>query len=317
LFFTATFTNFDQLTSFDETLATIGFTMPMAALRGDGWTLERPEIMALMDKLRTIGKPLGEYVGRKFYRGVLTGLNEAFVIDEETKYHLIAEDPKSAEIIKPWLRGRDIRKWQAQWANLYIIAIASSGNKEWPWSKEEVETTARPIFEQTYPAVHRHLVQWETGLKKRDDKGRFWWELRACAYWEELEKQKIVYQEIATFQSFCYAEEGLICNNKCFLIPEKNDFFLALLNSKLFWWYLGNLTSGLVGGARAMQMPYMNQLPIPPATDAQQTPIIERVQKILAAPNSPDVPQLEAEIDRLVYDLYDLTDEEIAVVEGK
>jgi type II restriction/modification system DNA methylase subunit YeeA len=316
-FFTATFTNSEQLTRFDETLAAIGFTMPVAALRGDGWTLERPEVMALMDRLRTVGKPLGEYVEGKFYRGVLTGLNEAFVIDEEIRTRLIAEDPKSAEIIKPWLRGRDIRKWQAQWANLYVIAIASSGNREWPWSKEEVETTARLIFEQTYPAVHRHLSQWEPGLKKRDDKGRFWWELRACAYWEELEMQKIVYQEIATFQSFCYAEEGLICNNKCFLIPEKNDFFLALLNSKLFWWYLGNLTSGLVGGARAMQMPYMNQLPIPPATDAQQAPIIERVQKILAAPDSPDVPQLEAEIDRLVYALYDLTDEEIAVVEGK
>lgn len=120
-----------------------------------------------------------------------------------------------------------------------------------------------------------------------------------------------------TYQSFAYAEPGTFCNNKCFLIPEKNDFFLALLNSKLFWWYLGNLTSGLVGGARAMQMPYMEQLPIVTATDDQKAPIIERVQKILAAPDSPDVPQLETEIDQLVYDLYGLTNVEIFLVEGR
>lgn len=316
-FFTATFTDAEQLTRFDETLASIGFTMPVAALRSEGWTLERPEVLALMDKLRLVGRPLGEYVEGKFYYGIKTGLNEAFVIDEETKSRLIAEDPKSAEIIKPWLRGRDVRKWKAAWVGQYLIAIDSSSNKNWPWSKEETEATARPLFEKEYSAVYRHLTKWEGKLKKRDDQGRFWWELRACVYWEEFDKQKIVYQEIATFQSFCYADEGLICNNKCFLIPEKNDFFLALLNSTLFWWYLGNLTSGLVGGARAMQMPYMEQLPIPPATDAQQAPIIERVQKILAAPDSPDVRQLEAEIDRLVYELYCLTDEEIAVVKSQ
>ncbi|MBI5485110.1 MAG: Eco57I restriction-modification methylase domain-containing protein [Deltaproteobacteria bacterium] len=335
-FFTATFTATDQLTSFDETLAAIGFSMPVAALRNEGWTLERPDVLALMDRLRVVGKPLGAYVEGKFYYGIKTGLNEAFIIDEETKARLIAEDPKSAGIIKPWLRGRDIRKWQADWAGLYIIAIASSGNREWPWSQEASESTARPLFEQAYPAVNKHLSQWETGLRKRDDKGRFWWELRACVYWEEFYKTKLVYQEIATFQSFAYAESGLVCNNKCFLIPEKNDFFLALLNSKLLWWFIGNLTSGLVGGARAMQMPYMQQLPIPPATDAQQAPIIERVQRILEIKNNSkagfdsaqpttsslsgvegDVPQLEAEIDRLVYDLYGLTDEEMAVVEGK
>ncbi|MBI5185418.1 MAG: hypothetical protein HZA01_06790 [Nitrospinae bacterium] len=162
-----------------------------------------------------------------------------------------------------------------------------------------------------------HLSQWEDKLKKRDDQGKFWWELRSCAYYEEFERPKIVYQEIATFQSFGYAEPGLFCNNKCFLIPENDDFILGLFNSKLFWWFLGNLTSGLVGGAQAMQMPYMKQLPIPPATPAQKSPIIECVQAILANPGSPGVPRLEAEIDQLVYALYGLTEEEIAVVEGK
>jgi len=84
-FFTATFTDADQLTRFDETLATVGFTMPVAALRDEGWALERPETLALMDKLRTVGKPLGEYVDGKIFYGIKTGLNEAFVIDEATR----------------------------------------------------------------------------------------------------------------------------------------------------------------------------------------------------------------------------------------
>jgi hypothetical protein len=329
-FFAATFTDPAQLTRFDETLATVGFTMPVAALRKEGWALERPETLALMDKLRTVGTPLGEYVAGRFYRGVLTGLNEAFVIDAETRARLIAEDPKSAEIIKPFFRGRDICKWTAKWANIFLLYI--------PWHFEI----------NNYPAIKKHLSDFKELLDKRGptEQGRYeWYALQryAADYFQEFEKTKIVYQEIATYQSFGYVEPGAFCNNKCFLIPGKNDYLLALLNSKLLWWVICNLTSALNGGARAMQTPYINQLPIPPATDAQKTPIIERVQKILAAQenvgancvrphfggdadtgacdaplqNLPDISHLEAEIDRLVYDLYGLTEEEIAVVEGK
>jgi hypothetical protein len=311
----ATFTDPSQLERLDETLTAVGFSMPVAALKPEGWTLERPDVLALMEKLRKAGKPLGEYVEGRFYRGVLTGLNEAFVIDEATRKRLIAEDPKSADLIKPWLRGRDIRKWKAQWAGLYLITIASSANRDWPWSKERSEAKTRSLFAKAYPAIHRHLSLHEDKLKIRDDKGKFWWELRSCIYWSEFERPKLVYQEIATFQSFGYAEDGLICNNKCFLIPEKNDFLLGLLNSKVTWWFLGNLTSGLVGGARAMQMPYMEQLPIPSTTAAQKSPITERVRKILADPDSPAVPSLEEEINQLTYDLYKLTTEEVKIIE--
>jgi hypothetical protein len=307
--FVATFTDATQLERLEETLATVGFTMPVAALKAEGWNLERPDVLSLMAKLHKAGTPLREYVQRKFYRGVLTGLNEAFVIDEATRKQLIAEDPKSAELIKPWLRGRDIRKWKAQWAGLYVIF------------------TRRGTDIEKYPAIKRHLKQFSEDLEPKktanEIRGRKpgsykWFDIQDnIAYFEEFERTKIVYQEIATFQSFGYADPGCFCNNKCFLIPRKDDFLLSLFNSKLFWWFLGNLTSGLVGGARAMQMPYVEQLPIFLASETQQTPIIERVQKILAYPDSSVVPQLEAEIDRLVYELYGLTEEEIALVEGK
>jgi hypothetical protein len=103
---------------------------------------------------------------------------------------LIAEDPKSAEIIKPWLRGKDIFRWKTKWARMYVIAIASSTNWNWPWTQEKTEFTARPLFANEYPAIHRYLSQWEEGLRKRDDQGRFWWELRSCVYYGEFEKHK-------------------------------------------------------------------------------------------------------------------------------
>ena len=291
-----------------------GFPMKAEDLRTEGWTLESPAVLALMAKLRTNGTPLGKYVQGRFYYGIKTGFNEAFVIDAATRERLIAEDPNSVELIKPWLRGRDIRKWKVEWAELYVIAIASSANRKWPWSKAQNEAEARRVFAAAYPAIHNHLSQRETQLRKRDDQGQYWWELRSCAYYAEFEQPKIVYQEIATYQSFGYAEIGWLCNNKIFLIPDKDDYLLGLLNSQLTWWYLGNLTSGLTGGARAMQMPYMEQLPIAHAKPKQKSPITQRVQIILADPSSPDIPRLEAEIDKLVFDLYSLTKPERALV---
>lgn len=316
-FFTATFTNTGQLTRFDETLATIGFTMPVAALRSEGWTLERPEVLALMDKLRTVGKPLGEYVENKIFYGIKTGLNEAFVIDEETKTKLIAEDPRSAEIIKPWLRGRDVKKWQADWAGLYIIAIASSANREWPWTQAVSESSARSLFEQAFPAIYNHLLKFEDKLKKRDDQGRFWWELRSCIYYNEFDKPKIMYAEISTEGRFLLEYEGYFSDTTTYIMACDSEWLLAILNSKLFTYSFSISSSEISGGFYRWKRQYMENIPIPPSTDAQQAPIIERVQKILAAPDSPDVPQLEGEIDRLVYALYDLTEEEVALVEGK
>lgn len=316
-FLAATFTDPAQLTTFSQTLPSIGFKMPIAALKVEGWSLEQPEVLGLMEKLRKAGKPLGEYVEGKFYYGIKTGLNEAFVINEVTRQRLIAEDPKSADLIKPWLRGRDIRKWKSQWAGLFIIAIASSGNWEWPWSHEKTEPAARSIFEHEYPAIHRHLSHWETGLRRRDDKGQFWWELRACAYWDEFNRAKVSWSHFATVPEFVYDEQGFLSNDKSYVMPADDLSVLGILNSKLTNFFLSKLSPPVRGGFMELRKIYLEQLPIPTATDAQKAPIIKRVEKILADPDSPDVPKLEAEIDRLVYDLYGLTREEIALVEGK
>ncbi len=313
----ATFTDPSQLERLDETLAAVGFSMPVAALKPGGWTLERPDVLALMEKLRKAGKPLGEYVDGKFYYGIKTGLNEAFVIDEATRKQLIAEDPKSADLIKPWLRGRDIRKWKAEWAGLYLITIASSANSDWPWSKERSEAKARSLFAKAYPAIHRHLSLYEDKLKIRDDQGKFWWELRSCIYWSEFEKPKIMWRHFTTVPEFIYDDSALYSNDKSYILPTDDLALLGILNSQVTNFFIRQISPPVRGGFVEMRIIFMEQLPIPSATAAQKAPITERVRKILAAPDSPVVPRLESEIDDLVYKLYGLTKDEVALVEGQ
>ena len=102
------------------------WSLPQAALLRSGWTLERPDVLRLVEKLRSAGRPLGEVVGGRFYRGIVTGLNAAFAIDEATRQRLIAEDARSAEIIKPWLRGRDVKRWRV---DLGLVRVATLEEK--------------------------------------------------------------------------------------------------------------------------------------------------------------------------------------------
>ncbi|TWJ32476.1 class I SAM-dependent DNA methyltransferase [Geobacter argillaceus] len=302
VFLAATLTDPAQLQRFAETLPAVGFTMPVSALSADGWTLERPEVLGLMDKLRNAGKPLGEYVEGKFYYGIKTGLNEAFVIDEETKARLIAEDPKSAEIIKPWLRGRDIRKWKAEPSGVHIIYI--------PW-RFDIEK---------YPAVLNHLLQYRDKLEQRNEAltGRHeWYALQRYAsdYICEFNKKKIVYQVFQVKPLFLIDNTGVLTNNAAYIVPDADEYLLAYLNSKLGWYLIQQFCSPIQNGYQLMAT-YFGKSLIYPATAEQKAPIIELVQKILTDPDDPEVPRLEAEIDRLVYALYGLTGEEIALIEG-
>jgi len=227
----ATFTDASQLGRLDKTLADIAFKMPVKGLGKEGWNLETPEVLSLIVKLRSVGIPLGEYVEGRFYRGILTGLNEAFVVDAATKEKFIAEDSSSADLIKPWLRGRDIGKWKADWDGLYVMNISSSANKEWPFSKAKNESEAIRLFEKTYPALHRHLKQWKTQLQKRDDQGKFWWELRSCAYYEEFERPKITWGNLATEPKFAFDDSSCYVGALANIMPTNDLFLLAILNS--------------------------------------------------------------------------------------
>ena len=132
---------------------------------------------------------------------------------------LVAADPACAEIIRPYLRGQDIKRWHPDWAGLWMIILKSSGDHAWPWSAAG-DASAEDIFRDTYPSLYARMKPMQEALTKRQDKGRYWWELRSCAYWQEFEKPKLVYQEIQFHPSYTLDSAGHYGNNKTFFIPS-------------------------------------------------------------------------------------------------
>jgi len=305
---------------FPAVFAEKAFHLPQSELKPDGWRIEGGVVRRLLEKLRAAGKPLGQYCNGQFYYGIKTGLNEAFVVDQAIRDRLITEHKSSAEILKPFIRGRDVKRWNVQYGGQYLIKIESSENCQHSWSGL-ADKKAEVMFSDQYPAVYAHLKDMRKSLIDRGDQGKFWWELRSCAYWKEFEQPKIIYQEIATYQAFAWDAEGFYLNNKCFLIPCSEKYLLGILNSSVCWWVLGNVASKLQGGAFAMQMPYVSQIPIPAATARQRAELESLVEQILplASKDTPasksKIESLEQEINTRVYRLYDLTPDEIGVVE--
>ncbi len=313
----ATFTNKEQINQIENTLSRIAFRIKVSDLKHEGWNLERPEVLALMKKLKGKGIPLKEYVKGRFYYGIKTGLNEAFIIDQSTRNRLIERDPKSEELIKPWLRGKDIKRWKAQWAGLYVINIPSSANKDWPWTQANTEIKAEKIFSLTYPAIYNHLSQWRKKLKKRDDQGKFWWELRSCAYYREFEKPKITWGNLATSPQFTMDYSRAYISAPANIIPGNDLYLLGLLNSIICKWVIALQAAVRSGGFLEFKPMYVEQIPVAETPDNKKYSIISLVEKILADPDSPEVPRHEKQIDTLIYELYDLKAKEISNVEGK
>ena len=233
-FFTATFRDETDIFRLSDVFQELAFSMRVCDLAPDGWVLASSDALSLLEKLEVIGTPLGEYVDGRLYRGVITGCNDAFIIDGSIRQRLITEDERSIELIKPVLRGRNLRKWKETSANEYLIAIASSMNREWPWSDARNPSEAERIFKRTYPAIYRHLNDYRERLITRDDQGIFYWELRSCAYYDEFEQPKVVYRNIATSLCASYDLTGTFGLDTTFFIPTDDLSLLTILNSQLF-----------------------------------------------------------------------------------
>jgi len=285
-------------------------------LTGSGWVLEDPRLLRLFNRLRVTGVPLGKFVQGKMYYGIKTGLNEAFVIDEETRKTLVDADKKSAELIKPWLRGRDVKRWKAEWAGVYVIAIQNSGDADArnPWANAKNEKEARKIFAKSYPAVHEHLSAYEEfkdpknpkkkkGLRHREDQGRYWWELRACTYYREFEGPKTVWATLAPEPRFLFDAEGFFSNQKTYIAPGIPEWTVPLLNSSLFFAIAaGTSLVTKQGGFYEWEKKYMWNLPIvnPPAEIRIRLEALARAAAENPAPYEP-------EIDALAEELYGVT----------
>lgn len=240
--------------------------------------------------------------------GIKTGCNEAFIIDKNTKEKIIAEDPKSAEIIKPILRGEDIKAYVPEFADLYLI------NSHNGIRLKNIE----PIrVERDYKGVFNWLKQFEVQLIKRQDKGEHWTNLRNCAYLDEFTKPKIIYPNMTKFLPFVYDETGIVTNQKCFILSgEHLKYLTGVFNSKLWKFAFKNRFPELLGETFELSKVFFDKIPIKKPTANFEKQIESIVDEIIKRKKSnQDTTALEREIDLLVYALYDLTLDEVHIID--
>lgn len=235
----------------------------------------------------------------------MTGYNEAFIIDRKKKDELIQQDPKSAEIIRPILRGRDIKRYGYDFADLWLINT-HNGLKE---------KNIKPINIKDYPAIKNHLDQFYPELQKRTDKGDTPYNLRNCAYMEDFSKQKIVWGNLNLKASYAIAPEGFFVNAPCPMIVPASRYILAILNSKIADYYIRKLGVTRNGGYFEYKPMFIEQLPVPFISSEQQKQFDEATNLLLTINNDDKrYCKIENEIDEMIYKIYSLTAEEVDFV---
>jgi hypothetical protein len=305
------------------------YAMRITNLDDKGWSLIEKEKLQLLDRLRSESMCMSAYVKGTIYRGVLTGLDEAFVIDSETKERLIAEDRKSSELIKPYLMGRDIKRYQPPGGNRYLIF------------------TRRGIDIQKYPAIERYLKQYKEKLMPRPKNwkganwngrkpGSYqWYEIQDTVdYHKEFENPKIMYLKFQVKPAFVFDDAGFYPNSAIWIISKYDPYLLGILNSKLGWFLISNCCTQIQNGYQLI-FKYLGQLPIHTINfsntleRSRHDKMVELVERMLALyrqlaaaktdhEKSSLRRQIEAtdnQIDRMVYELYGLTEEEIKIIE--
>jgi hypothetical protein len=251
-----------------------------------GWQLGAATGRALFTKLMAGGTPLGEVVGGRMYRGILTGLNEAFIVNQATRDQLISDDPSCAAIIKPILRGEDLRPWYQEDEGRWLILLPSG----WTAGTAGVrpnEADGWNFLQNRLPAIAEHLRPFEDAGRRRQDKGQFWWELRSCDYYQAFDQPKILWPEIAKSPRFSYCPEEVYLNNKGFLAIAPDPAVLGILQSRAIWCCIANLCVAL--GERAGALRYqqwtqsISRVPIPIMAPAEAEPVAALSLEITAA----------------------------------
>ncbi len=291
----------------------------------DAWFIGNQAEQNLKEKIERIGKPLKEW-DVNIYRGVITGLNEAFIIDTAVRDRLVADDPRSAEILKPILRGRDIKRFDYEWAGLWVILIKYGFHREL----------------NKFPAILKHLTQYEEKLKNRGqcrysrnstgEGQHHWLELDnnpKDEYLNEFKKEKVVWKRIGSVLRFGLDNESMYCQDStCIMTGSELKYLCAFMNSKLGNQMLYDKAPKTGTGDVIVSVQALEPLLIPPITPSNKD-IVEQIEhlvdKILAITKSIDylknpakkeeVKEYEKQINQLVYKLYDLTPEEIKIVE--
>ncbi len=311
--------NEQEFGSLVKSLFARGVSYKTDQLKVDGWSLEGGDGLAIVDKLRAKGIPLVQYVNGRFHYGIKTGLNEAFVIDRATRNSLIREDRKSLDIIKPWIRGKDIKRWTHEFHDLYIIIVRHGFHTE--LSK--------------YPAILRHLTQFKKDLKARgqcktsrsgaSEGQHHWLELDnnpSESYIAAFDEPKIVIADIGKVLKAAWSDAGHVIGNTGYIVPNADKFLLVILLSKVVDWYARMTFQGLGDPWTGGRLRFINRnlvtIPIPMADIADKsrlTKLAGRATEKVKVGDKEGLRKIEREIDEIIYRLFDLNSDEISHIE--
>ena len=269
------------------------------------WVILTSIEQSIKRKIEAMGTPLKDW-DIQIYRGVLTGCNEAFIISTEKRNEILSkcqsedERKRTAELIRPILRGRDIKRYGYDWANLWLINTHNG-----------IKGRIPRINIEDYPAVKAHLDQYWDKIRDRADQGDTPYNLRNCAYLEDFIKPKIIYPNMTKYMPFVYDESMYFTNQKCFIVTGRDMAFLAaFFNSSLFKFCFRDSFPELQGGTRELSKIFFDKIPVKQISTAQNEVFREAINKI----QSDYTQTLAIYIDSLIFDLYNLTDEERATI---
>lgn len=294
------------------------------SLSKESFTFSDENTSALKAKIERIGTPLKEWQGLNIYRGILTGYNEAFIITTEKRNEILAnckdeaEKERTAKLIRKMLRGRDIKRYSYEWAGLWVLGT-------FPSLKLDIEQ---------YPALKQYLSQFLPRIEQSGEKGcrkktsNKWFETQDnIAYYEEFEKEKIVWNPVSGEYLFSYIKEHIFFNNSLFMMTLdvfSLKYILAFMNSNCYKWLITLKTNLIQTGSYAYgAKDKIERLPIPKINSKNEKladELINSVDEILKAKEqdkNANTQELENKINSLVYKLYNLTDDEIKIIEGK
>jgi len=328
--------DFDSL---PDEVQSVGVQLSGNSVQGENWNLSSNDFQDIVSKIQKASIPLTEYAGTDILRGLVTGLNEAFIISADTRKRILETEPQSQEFIKPFIVGDDVRKYLINYKGKYLIRIP----KGWT-NANKGKANGEQWFKKNHPVLAKYLFQFEDKANQRLDKGDYWWELRACDYYDEFEKPKIIYPDIAKESRVTFDNSGFYFSNTVYFVPSNDLYLLAVLNSKLIFSYFKKIASVLgdpdKGGRLRWFKQDVNKLPIHridfdnPVEKSIHGEIVALVEKILSLQKErqavrPEdnldharnldrqIKDVDSEIDKRVFKLYGLNDEEVKTVEAK
>lgn len=329
----------------DRHVAANHFTIPHDRLSAEAWALKSDEEAAVFAKVMQAGTPLGNYLDRKMFYGLKTGLNEAFELFPQERADILKTTPQSASLIKPCVGGQDIRRYYIEDDGRHLIVIPAG------WTRQQMTKAKRNAsdysereawnwFSRNQPAIAAHLSNFTEPLRKRQDQGDYWWEFRPCDYYQYFDAPKIIFPDICKGPRFHLDRSGIYLANTAYCLGSGDRYLLGILNSRLFWFAISNIS--IPFGTRAgkyryrLIYQYMKKVPIRPinpdnATDqTRRDQIAQLAEQMLALHQhlgSAKTPQektaierqiaaADAQLDTLIYALYGLTEAEVKIVEA-